>query len=1676
MHHPETVRRCLLPIALAVGILIFVYSVHSQDPLQVGFGVFTVDGDDEIAVGTALFSQTNTEGVLIWEAGVAAVEPLSHGRIFVDQEQDTKTAIALANPGNDPVTVTLTLRDSAGLEVDSSTKNFAPKQHQALFVDELFPEISDFTGSLTFQTQENTEKLAAVTLRQNTNLLGEEIFATLPVVDLTETPNTASIVFPHIGAGEGLSTQLVLMNSSASTVGGQIQLVGSTGVPLELELDEVMGSTFPYQIEAHGTFRGQLSSTGPVTTGYAVVTPDEGHQTPSGSAIFQFTASGSVLSEAGVGATLPTTKARLFVDNAGTRTGVAIASPGNPQTTVTFDLLSRSGGLSIEKTTRSLPAQGHLAVFADELFELPPGFTGLMEITSPAPIVPITLKLTENQRGHPILTTLPIADLTRLSSAESLVFPQVGLGEIPGVGEISTRLLLINTNSNDPTSGILSFFKSDGTDLIVPLGEETGSQFPYQVSRGGARQFYPGLTADLAAIIVGLSALVVNEEETIPLNLIILDEEGNPRDDFTLMYSSLNPAVVTVDSVGNITGVSLGFGDLIISSGEVVVSITITVTKITGGATGFEISGIAQDFAGQIYLANTQDHTILLAEEISQAPTVWAGINQTSGLVNDVRLSSRFNGPAFLSLNQADGTLFVTDGANHVIRRVLPGDQGTVETLAGTEQQAGSQDGMLTQASFNNPQGVALDRQGNLWVVDTGNHTIRRINLDEGMVETVAGQAGVAGSNDGVGSQARFDSPVGIAFETEPLALQLERERQGDPPPPVTMVVADTGNGLIRRVHEDGTVETIVTGTSSPSAIRNLQGLSGLFQIQIAPAAFKNPTGVVVDSFGNIYVSEPDLGRVRTILRSGEVVIAARTGTFDRPQGLAVTSDGRVLVAEKSRSVREIQFAGPTISTIVPSRTNNLGGARITIRGRNFTSSTVVVVGRTLVDALVEGRRTISFTAPPLPSGRLLVTVLHRGGYDQFPLFVQPVAVSELAELEIVTVAGGTPFARDGSIATTAQLGLATHLAFDPEGNLLITDSALNRIRKVNAVTRIITTVVGNREPRLVNPQGIAFDRRGNLYVVDTGHHVIRVVTSDDGTFETLAGNGDQGFSGDGGPAAEASFSSPIGISAAPNGTIFIADSKNHRIRRVSAATGIITTVTGTGTAGFSGDNGPATQASLSSPQGVLYHDGDLWIADTNNHVVRKVDGDTGVITTVAGSGIPGFSGDQGPATSARLLFPTRVAIDSSGNLAIADTGNFRIRRVDARTGIISTLAGNGENGFSGEDGIPTSAALSLPLGLAFNAAADLFIADAGNHRVRRVIAARNVSGATNVIVTVAGDGEPPTEGDGGPATEASLSHPAGTVVDSAGNLLIADSGHHRVRRVDAQSQIITSIVGTDERGFSQDGVSAAGTLLNVPSALALDTHGALLIADRENHRVRRVDLQTGLITTIAGNGVAGFSGDGGPATEASLFSPQGLAVDTQGNVFISDTGNHRIRFVNTNGMITTLISVEDASGAVGPPITGVGGFFTPRALALGSEGNLFIADSGGHRIWRIDPEGVIIAVAGNGQSGTSGDNGPATEAFLAAPHGLAVDQQGNLFIGDTGSHRVRRVDASSGIITTFAGTGKRGFQGDNGAAAEAVFNFITDLSLDNDGNLYITDFFNQRIRIVRAATAVVLQ
>jgi sugar lactone lactonase YvrE len=337
-----------------------------------------------------------------------------------------------------------------------------------------------------------------------------------------------------------------------------------------------------------------------------------------------------------------------------------------------------------------------------------------------------------------------------------------------------------------------------------------------------------------------------------------------------------------------------------------------------------------------------------------------------------------------------------------------------------------------------------------------------------------------------------------------------------------------------------------------------------------------------------------------------------------------------------------------------------------------------------------------------------------------------------------------------------------------------------------------------------------------------------------------------------------------------------------------ASAQGIIDTVAGGGPDGM-----PAIAANVGTPFGIATDSGfNSYIVSRNNPRVFQVNS-TGVLSVVAGNGTSGFSGDGGPATSASLNHPYGVAVDAAGNLLIADTFNNRIRRVDGTTGIITTVAGNGTYGFSGDGGAATSASLSSPVGVAVDAAGNLLVADIGNNRIRRV------DGTTGIITTVAGNGTSGFSGDGGPATSASLRAPDGVAVDAAGNLLIADTSNQRIRRVDGTTGIITTVAGNGTYGFSGDGGAATSASLNSPVGVAVDAAGSLLIVDTGNQRIRRVDGTTGIITTVAGNGNQGFSGDGGPATSASLNSPVGVAVDAAGNLLVADTFNDRIRQVS---------------------------------------------------------------------------------------------------------------------------------------------------------------------------------
>ncbi len=482
-------------------------------------------------------------------------------------------------------------------------------------------------------------------------------------------------------------------------------------------------------------------------------------------------------------------------------------------------------------------------------------------------------------------------------------------------------------------------------------------------------------------------------------------------------------------------------------------------------------------------------------------------------------------------------------------------------------------------------------------------------------------------------------------------------------------------------------------------------------------------------------------------------------------------------------------------------------------------------------------------------------------------------------------------------------------------------------------------------------------------------------------------------------------------------------------------------------------DGGAATAAWLDAPVGLVLD------ADGNLFIADRDNhrirrvDANGDISTVAGTGTAGFNGDGIAAAAAQLNSPAGLALDADGNLFIADIFNHRIRKIDTN-GDISTVAGTGTAGFNG-DGIAAAAAqLNNPRSMILDTAGNLFIADRDNHRIRRVDTNGDIS-------TFAGTGTAGFSGDGAAATAAQLNSPTGLALDTAGNLFIADRNNHRIRRVDINGDIST-FAGTGTAGFSGDGGAATAARLRTPRSVALDANGNLFIADRDNHRIRRVDIN-GDISTFAGAGRRGFNGDGGAAVDALLYRPAGVALDANGNLFIADTSNRRIRKVDTNGDISTFAGTGDGGDGGAAAAARLN---QAQDVAPDANGNLFIADQNNHRIRKIDTNGGISTVAGTGTAGFDGDNKAATAAQLNRPTDAAPDADGNLFIADQNNHRIRRVDAN-GDISTVAGTGTAGFSGDGGAAVAAQLDSPTGVALDAAGNLFIADRDNHRIRKV---------
>lgn len=621
----------------------------------------------------------------------------------------------------------------------------------------------------------------------------------------------------------------------------------------------------------------------------------------------------------------------------------------------------------------------------------------------------------------------------------------------------------------------------------------------------------------------------------------------------------------------------------------------------------------------------------------------------------------------------------------------------------------------------------------------------------------------------------------------------------------------------------------------------------------------------------------------------------------------------------------------------------------------------------------------------------------------------------------------------------------------------------------------VISTPIGggpNNIPaldaNLYNPYGVAVDSSGNYYIAAYyQNRVFKVSTT--GTITVIAGNGAQGYSGDGvtGGAGSATMYHPFSVAADSSGNVYFADQYNCVVRKVTVSTSTITTVAGqAGLCGYTGDGGKGTAAELNYPQGVaLDSNGNLFIGDTNNCVVRKVVISTNTISTYAGNHTCGYSGDSGLATSAELSSPSGAAADSSGNLFIADAGNCVIREVVKSTGKISTVAGNNTCGYSGDGGPATSASMYQVYGVAVNGTTVTF-ADYSNQRVRQFTVGGNIS-------TVAGNGTACSGtscGEGGPATSAELYYPVGVATTSGGTIYIANNDNYVVDSFTVGGNLNVAAGNHSyqlETSFS--GAPATGVELNYPLGIWNDSSGNLYVADSHNFMVREDVKSTSLVNFFAGNGTYGYSGDGGLATAAELTYTYGVAKDSAGNVYIADTYNCLVRKVNTAGTISTFAGTV-VSGSVRCGYAGDGGAATsaelyyPEGVTVDSKNNVYIADTLNDVVRKVSTTGIITTIAGIGQSAAyGGDGGPATSALLNSPTALAVDPAGNLFIADYYNCRIRQVNALTNVILTVAGNGNCSFTGD-GLAIDNGIGSPQGIAVDANDNLFVSDY-NERVR-----------
>jgi sugar lactone lactonase YvrE len=557
-------------------------------------------------------------------------------------------------------------------------------------------------------------------------------------------------------------------------------------------------------------------------------------------------------------------------------------------------------------------------------------------------------------------------------------------------------------------------------------------------------------------------------------------------------------------------------------------------------------------------------------------------------------------------------------------------------------------------------------------------------------------------------------------------------------------------------------------------------------------------------------------------------------------------------------------------------------------------------------------------------------------------------------------------------------------------------------------------------------PNGIVVDATGTIYVADQNNHRIRKITAA-GVVTTLAGSGTPGFTD--GTGTSAQFNSPTGVAVDGSGNIYVADSGNNSIRKITSS-GVVSTLAGSSTPGLSDGTGSAAQ--FYTPYGITVdNSGNIYVSGYDSHRIRKIT-PTGTVTTLAGSSY-GFA--DGMGSSAKFFSPLGLAVDSSGNIYVSDERNNKIRKITP-AGLVSTLAGSGAQGFS--DGIGTTAQFHYPFGIAIDNSDNLYVSDNYNSKIRKVT-------PQGMVTTIA-----------------SVYYPYGIAVNGLGDIYVAASFQHKVEKISQTgSVIVNTLAGSAAIGFADGSGTAAQ--FKYPTGVASDDSGTVYVADTQNNRIRKIT-SAGVVTTLAGSGAQGFAD--GTGTAAQFNNPTGVSVDGTGNVYVADSGNNRIRKITSSGNVSTLAG----SGASGNA-NGVGTqaqFYLPQSIYVDLGGTVYVADKGNHLIRKITSAGVVTTLAGSGTAGFADDTG--TAAQFNSPYSVAVDTSGTVYVADQSNNRIRKI-TSSGVVSTLAGSGTSGFVDGTGTAAQ--FFSPTGVSVDGSGLVYVADRGNNVIRKITATGVV---